>query len=201
MIEQKTPVWKTVPFLTVGLCIGSCTYSPATDSQKLSTQNLHSAEALIDAFYSFDSAEIKPFLFSAESSTPAIIFYQGWADGGNYKVIDRQPCKAESNTVISCSITVEDDPVLALNIDFNVTDTFTVTFSGTEIILVETSSNDKQIYHDAFNWVTKEMPEVMSGPCKGFFNGGPTPEDCARAITEGYRKFAESNAYPQRQGN
>ena len=201
IIEQQKKVWKAIPVLTLGLIVGACTDSPDADSQELSSQNLNSAEALIDAFYSFDPAKLKPLLTSAEVSVPAITFYQGWAEGGNYKIVERQPCKAESADVINCSITVEDDPVLALNIDFNVTDTFTITFSGTEIVSVETNSNDQQIYYDAFDWVTKEMPEVMGGPCQGFFDGGPTPGDCARAMTEGYRRFAASDAYPHPQGN
>ena len=199
MTERQTNAWKAIQLLALGLFIGSCTHSPAADSQKLLRQNLQSAEALIDAFYSFDPAELKPFLSSAEGSAPVITYYQGWADGGNYKIVERQSCKADSAIVISCAITVEDDPVLALNIDFNVTDTFSITFSGAEIVSVETNSNDQQIYYDAFNWVTKEMPEVMSGPCQGFFNGGPTPGDCARAMTDGYRRFAASDAYPHRQ--
>ncbi len=203
MTVQKTDVLKTIPVLSLGILMGSCTASQAIPSQTPNSQigldqNLRSAEALIDAFYTFSPVELKSFLSSAEGSTAKITYYQGWAEGGNYKIVDRQPCKAESSTVISCAITVQDDPVLALNINFNVTDTFTVTFNGTEITSVDTSSNDQQIYYDAFNWVTKNMPEVMSGPCQGFFNGGPTPGDCARAMTQGYRKFAASDAYPQR---
>lgn len=187
MIERKLNTLKAIPVLALGVLVGACTGSQATNSQ-----NLRSAESLIDAFYTFNPAELNTFLSSAGESAPELTYYQGWAEGGNYKIVDRQPCKAESATVISCAITVQDDPVLALNIDFNVTDTFTVTFNGTEITSVETSSNDQQIYYDAFNWVSKNMPEVMSGPCEGFFNGGPTPGDCARAMTQGYRRFAAS---------
>lgn len=183
--------------LAIVFTIGSCTSSSTTDAERLRDHNLQTAEAFIDAFYSFDPAELEPFFSTAKASAPKLLFYQGWADGGNYKIIDRKPCEAESSASISCAITVEDDPVLALGIDFKVTDTFTITFAGPEIDSVETKSNDQQIYYDAFDWVGKEMPEVMSGPCQGFFDGGPTPGDCARAMTEGYRRFAESDAYPQ----
>ena len=159
--------------------------------------NLQSAEALIDAFYSFDSDQLKPLLVTAQSSVPALMFYQGWAEGGNYKVISRAPCHAQSVDRVSCAITVEDDPVLALEIDFNVTDTFVITFRNQTIVAVETSSNDKPVYHQAFKWVAEQMPEVMSGPCQGFFDGGPTPADCARSITAGFRKFAARPAYSQ----
>lgn len=164
----------------------------------LRDQNLRSAEALIDAFYSFDPNKLRPLLAAAEGSAPKLMFYQGWAEGANYRIVDRRPCGAEPTGTIGCAITVEDDPVLALNTGINVTDTFALTFSGDQIVAVDTSSNDQQIYYDAFNWVVDEMPEVMSGPCQGFFNGGPTPLECARAMTEGYRKFAASDAYPGR---
>jgi hypothetical protein len=128
-----------------------------------------------------------------------MLYYQGWAEGGNYKIVERRLCEAASSDVVRCAITVQDDPVLALDIDFHVTDTFTIGFEDGRIVSVENSSNDKQIYYDAFDWVTREMPEVMTGPCQGFFDGGPTPGDCARAMTEGYRRFAASDAYPRSQ--
>lgn len=188
-----------IPILALVLSVNSCTSSSTTNSELLRGRNLQRAEAFIDAFYTFDRAELEPFFSTAAGSAPKLTFYQGWAEGGNYEIMDRRPCEAESPTKISCAITVEDDPVLALGIDFKVTDTFTITFVGTEIRSVETNSNDQQIYYDAFDWVTKEMPEVMSGPCQGFFDGGPTPGECARAMTEGYRRFAESDAYPRQQ--
>lgn len=192
-----------IPLLALVFFLNSCASSSTTNSETLRDQNLRRAEAFIDAFYTFNDGELASFLSNAAGSAPKLAFYQGWAEGGNYRIINRRPCEAQSPTTISCAITVEDDPVLALGIDFKVTDTFTITFTGTEtgteISSVETSSNDQQIYYDAFDWVTKEMPEVMSGPCQGFFDGGPTPGDCARAMAEGYRRFAASDAYPQQQ--
>ena len=103
---------------------------------------------------------------------------------------------SEAPETVVCPITVEDDPVLALNLDFKVTDTFTITFDGTTISNVDTSSNDKPVYYQASAWVRENLPEIMEGPCEGFFAGGPTPQDCARAMTDGYRKFAESDDFP-----
>ena len=80
--------------------------------------------------------------------------------------------------------------MLALGIDFNVTDTFKISFADGEITSVETSSDDLQIYHDAREWVMKELPELIEQPCQGFFDDGQTPGDCVRAMTEGYRRFA-----------
>lgn len=154
------------------------------------------AEAFIDAFYSFDAGELSPFLIYAGESAASIIYYQGWAEGGNYRIVDRGPCtRSEPGTVV-CPITVEDDPVKALGTGFNVTDTFTLTFDRGRIFAVETSSNDQPIYYEALEWVRANMPEVMEGPCQGFFEGGPTPRACARAMAEGYGQFAASDDFP-----
>ena len=189
---------KSAKLLLVAGCLGACAESPDPQPQAAPAGNLATAEALIDAFYSFQPEMLESFLVhpQARASAPALMFYQGWAEGGNYKVIQRTPCTAVSENVVQCAITVEDDPVLALKTNFNVTDTFTITFDAGQVVKVETDSNDQPIYYQAFDWVVKEMPEVMDGPCKGFFDGGPTPGDCARAMTEGYRRFAASEEYP-----
>lgn len=169
----------------------------AASTAALGQDRLAQAEAFIDAFYSFDRATLAPMLESAADSAPVLLYYQGWAEGGNYRIIERKPCVVAESDTVSCAIMVEDDPVLALGIDFKVTDTFTFSFEGARIVAVETNSNDQQIYYDAFAWVTSEMPEVMTGPCQGFFADGPTPQACARAMTEGYRRFAAINSQGQ----
>jgi hypothetical protein len=115
--------------------------------------------------------------------------HQGWAEGGNYKVLQRLPCQLEFSLIILCSITVQKDPVQALKTNFNVTDTFHLTFGKGHIISIDTSSNDQPIYFEAKKWVETDMPEVMSGPCDKTAN---TPGDCARAITKGYKRFYAS---------
>ena len=154
-------------------------------------QRLIIAETFIDAFYSFAPDLLQVVLSSAEDSMPSILFYQGWAEGGNYEVVQRPPCYLENDETVSCSITVKDDLMQALGIDFNVTDTFRLAFSGDHIISVTTSSNDLPIFYDAQEWVKENRPELIAGPCRGFFDGGPTPGDCVRAMVQGYREFAE----------
>lgn len=154
------------------------------------------AEAMIDAFYSFDPEQLAAFLAAAPGSRANLLYYQGWAEGGHYEIVQRSPCRWTSEGTIACPITVRDDPVLALGTGFNVTDTFHITFDDGEIVAVETTSNDQPIYYQAREWVMREMPEVMDGPCKGYYDGGTTPADCARAMTEGYRRFAESDEFP-----
>ena len=174
-----------------------CNKSENTTADLNHAQYILSAEAFIDAFYSFDSSSLKSFLTFAEESAPSIVYYQGWAEGGNYEIVNRRPCEVKASNIISCAITVADDPMLALGIDFNVTDTFEISFVNSEIKSVETSSDDLQVYYDAAEWVRRELPELVENPCQGFFDGGPTPGDCARAMAEGYRRFAASDDFPE----
>ena len=46
-------------------------------------QNRQTAESFIDAFYSFDSVALNGFLNDADESATKILYYQGWAEGGN----------------------------------------------------------------------------------------------------------------------
>ena len=177
--------------------VSSCSNSENTTADLDHAEHILSAEAFIDAFYSFDSGNLKSFLTFAEESAPSILYYQGWAEGGNYEIVNRRPCEVKASNIISCSITVADDPMLALGIDFYVTDTFEISFENSEIKSVETSSDDLQVYYDAAEWVKRELPELVDIPCQGFFDGGPTPGDCARAMAEGYKRFAASDDFPE----
>lgn len=167
--------------------------SSKSDDLSLQTRNKQTAEAFIDAFYSFDATRLGGLLAEAGDSATSMLYYQGWAEGGNYKVLERGACEAESAELFRCAITVQDDPVVALNTGFNVTDTFALTFSGTDIVSIDTSSNDQPIYYEAREWVEANMPELVAGPCKGRgesdYVGETTPGDCARAMTKGYQMF------------
>ena len=157
---------------------------PGTDAR------LAAAEALIDAFYSFDRGRLALALAHAPKSAPVILFYQGWAQGGNYQVLDRRPCRFVSADKASCDIKVRDDLVPALEIGFDVTDTFHLTFADGRIVSVVTSSNDPPVFKEALEWIGKEHPEVLEGPCEGFFNGGPTPQACVREVVRRFAEFA-----------
>lgn len=179
--------------ILASVALPGCGPDPAGDTQELAA-NLSQAEGMIDAFYSFEPDKLRPYLIQAGEAQAAILYYQGWAEGGNYKVLERAPCEPVSADTIDCAITVQDDPVLALQTGFNVTDTFTLTFADGNIVNVETSSNDQPIYYEARAWVRENMPEVVSGPCKDAYQGGTTPGDCARAMTEGYKKFMDARS-------
>jgi len=154
------------------------------------------AESFIDAFYSFDPAQLAPLMASAQESKPRLLYYQGWAEGGNYIVLERASCFMEEENKVACPVTVQDDPVVALNTGFNVTDTFHLTFEGEKLVAVDTSSNDQPIYYEARKWVEANMPEVMSGPCKNRNSEDATPGDCARAMTKGYAAFYKAVVAP-----
>jgi hypothetical protein len=190
---------KNTTILPVILCALVFIVSACSESNDLQNgkETLAKAESFIDAFYSFDPVELRTFLLEAEGSAPSIIYYQGWAKGGNYKLLNRKPCERSNLSSVKCSITVEDDPILALGIDFKVTDTFHISFSNGEISAVKASSDDPQIYYDAESWVRANLSNLIEVPCRGFFDGGPTPGDCARAMAEGYAQFAASDDFPE----
>ena len=181
-----------ISLLTLAACFDSVETAAQPDNQ----ENIFAAEGFIDAFYSFDSTELKSALSSAEESIPSIVYYQGWAEGGNYEVVNREQCKVKSVDLISCSITVKDDLIGALGVGFDVTDTFEISFSDGRINSVTHSSNDPQVYFDADNWVRRQRPELILEPCRGFFDGGPTPGKCVQAMLQGYIEFAASDDFP-----
>ncbi|WP_285762843.1 hypothetical protein [Biformimicrobium ophioploci] len=184
--------------LMLGVHVSACTESSGSKYIASDQSLLEKSEGFIDAFYSFDSGRLEEHLLSDDESAAAMLYYQGWAEGGNYKVLHRKPCEVAEPNLIECSITVEDDPILALGIDFKVTDTFHISFAAGEISSIKTSSNDPQIYYQARDWVKLNHPDLIEIPCKKLFNGGPTPGECARAMTEGYAKFAASADFPER---
>lgn len=161
----------------------------AWSARVFAATDISTAEDMIDAFYSFDANRLQTTLTNAEDSAPSILFYQGWAEGGHYEIIERMPCVEKDAELISCSITVKDDLVVALKTGFYVTDTFSISFADGKIVGVETSSNDSQEYYDARDWVRENRPELIEEPCRGYFDGGPTPGKCVQAMLLGYKEF------------
>ena len=154
------------------------------------------AERLIDAFYSFDPVRLRAALSDAPASQPQIMYYQGWAEGGHYAVLTRKPCRLTGRDEASCEITVRDDLIDALGTGYWVTDTFHLTFRGGRIAKVRTSSNDPPEFDAALNWLKRERPGIMTGPCRGFFAGGPTPHDCVKAVVGGFAAYRKAKSPP-----
>ncbi|MFN3619547.1 hypothetical protein [Sphingorhabdus sp.] len=150
------------------------------------------AERLIDAFYSYDPRQLLAALADAPASQPQLLFYQGWADAGNYAIIDRAPCQFVDESEIVCAITVRDDLIAALGTGYWVTDKFHLTIRDGRIVEVRNSSNDPPEFDLALNWLRQRRPDIMGGPCRGFFAGGSTPKECVRAVVEGFKEYRAS---------
>ena len=150
---------------------------------------LDTAEAFIDAFYSFDQDRLRTAMADAPGSMPDIVYYQGWAEGGNYVVLQRMPCRFDKPHEVSCAITVKDDLVPALGTGYNVTDVFHFAFRNGRIVKVWNSSNDPPEFKQAMTWLRRERPKIFKGPCRGIWEDGPTPQDCIRAIVKGIEEF------------
>ena len=153
------------------------------------TANKIIANQFIDAFYSFNRDSLAIVLSDAAGSQPEILYYQKWAECGNYKVINRPDCIILNDSLVLCPVTVKDDLIGALKIDFNVTDTLHITIHEGRIRSVTTSSNDPELYRKAEEWVKKKRPELIEIRCKGIWEGGPTPCDCVKAYVKGFTEF------------
>ena len=195
MFGNQLSLWRAIPF--AALAAGSTLLHAATNQ---ADTNLALSEQFVDAFYSFDPQALGPLLAAAGESQQEIVFYQGWAQGGNYVVVKREPCAKLTKDTISCSITVEDDLVLALGIDFDVTDTFTISFESGEIKAVATSSNDPEIYHNARNWTWANRSELVEPYCPGTEQEEANPHKCVRGMLQGYIEYARLNELTPREG-
>lgn len=180
-----------LPAIIMLLGLGGCSTTPPLQPASANA-SLIAAEKLIDAYYSFDPSPLRTALADAPDSQPQLLFYQGWAEGGNYAILARQPCQFVSESEITCAITVRDDLIAALGTGFWVTDKFHLTMRKGRIVAVRNSSNDPPEFDLALDWIRREQPEIMTGPCRGFFAGGPTPGDCVRAVVEGFKAFREA---------
>ena len=190
---SNRPAYQISRILISGCCLSALMgCSRELDPEATLAMQLQKAESMIDAFYSFEAERLRPILVKAGEAQAKLLDYQGWAEGGNYLVMERAPCILAESNKIDCAVTVQDDPVMALETGFNVTDTFHLSFEGEDIVGVQTSSNDQPIYFEARQWVEENMPGVMSGPCRREHGLRVTPGDCARAITDGYVRFLQA---------
>jgi len=173
--------------------------SHATAEENNGQKNLQLAEQYIDAFYSFNPKLLNPLLTQAGESQKKMLFYQGWAKDGNYIIKQRHPCKFGEGNEVLCSIRVQDDLVLALGIDFDVTDTFHIYFTKNAISQIKTSTDDPKLYHDAYNWVMENRGEQVKPACKGSMDVKPSPSKCVKLMLLGYQEYARVKGLKPRQ--
>ena len=163
-------------FLTLLACLPICA----------SADPLVTAEAFIDAFYSWDRQTLENTLTSDTLGAEQVTYYQGWAKGGNYAIQNRRPC-AWAEEEIQCPITVTDD--FGKTLGYTATDTFHLTIQDSKVASVRFTADDPPIFSELQAWMMAERPEIFAGPCKDFFAGGTTPGDCARAVANAAREF------------
>lgn len=173
------------------LLVCGCKSPSQSDNSINQVSNIVVANEFIDAFYSFNRDTLASILSNAKESKPSILYYQKWAECGNYEIIKRHSVIEKNDSLVICPITVKDNLIGALNIDFNVTDTFHLTIINRQILTVQTSSNDPALYYEAKEWVRKNRPELIENPCEGIWEGGPTPCECVKAMVEGFSEFID----------
>ena len=177
----------TALILTLIGCDQAATKPPSPGD----VHELVAAEAVIDAFYSWDPAELKAALSVAAKVAPdqvdRTLYYQAWAQAGNYAIQTRRPCEYMPDDVIACAITVTDDIGGALG--YVATDTFLLTVLEHQIVGIDSTADDPLVLQEVFDWVVETRPEVMSGPCKDLFAGGTTPAKCVREVVRAAQDY------------
>lgn len=151
--------------------------------------NVVIANKFVDAFYSFNKDTLESILAFAKESQPGILYYQKWAECGNYEIVERGDLIEKNDSLILVPVTVKDDLMAALHINFNVTDTFHLSIQHGKIRSVQTSSNDPDTYYEAKEWVKQNRPEFIEKTCEGIWEDGPTPCECILGMIRGFTEF------------
>ena len=167
----------------------SCNNNSNQHTQISHRTNIDIGNEFIDAFYAFNRDSLQYILSDATESQPKILYYQKWAECANYKIVNRSQYVEKNDSTIIFPITVKDDLMAALKIDFNVTDSFHISIKNGIIRSVKTSSNDINTYYQAKEWVNKNRPELVEKPCEGIWEGGPTPCECVLGMIKGFTEF------------
>jgi len=171
------------------LLLVSCKNNSNNNTEANQRTNMDIGNDFIDAFYSFNRDSLQTILTDAQASQPEILYYQKWAECANYKIVNRAHYSEKNDSILSFPITVKDDLMAALQIDFNVTDTFHILTRNGKIRSVKTSSNDLDVYYKAKEWVNKNRPELVEKACEGIWGGGPTPCECVQGMVKGFAEF------------
>ncbi|EAR12619.1 hypothetical protein PI23P_08335 [Polaribacter irgensii 23-P] len=179
---------KKIFYLSILIFLG-CKNQTNSKIDVYQNDNIVIANQFIDAFYSFNEDSLKLSLSYAEKSHPSILYYQKWAECGNYEVLNRADCEIKNDSLVICPVTVKDDLMSALELDLNVTDTFHIIIKDKKIRSVKTSSNDPVVYYKAKDWIKQNRPELIEKPCEDAWEGGPTPCECIKATIQGLAEF------------
>ncbi|MFM8912060.1 MAG: hypothetical protein ACKOE6_03935 [Flammeovirgaceae bacterium] len=187
----------TLIICVLGLLTG-CKNKADNRAQAGQRTNTDIANDFIDAFYSFNRDSLQVILTDAPAAQPEILYYQKWAECAHYQVLNRAHYFEKNDSTVLFPVTVKDDLMAALQIDFNVTDTFHITIQNKRITQVATSSNDPEVYHQAKEWVNQNRPDLVKKACEGIWQGGPTPCECAQGVLKGFSEFVRDKELSRR---
>lgn len=174
------------------VALGACKNNTKNETNSTIHRDSLTGVQFVNAFYSFNRDSLAALLSHAKSSYPEILYYQKWAECANYKILNRHVVIKKNDSTLLIPVTVKDDLMGSLEINFNVTDTFHVTVRNEKIVAVTTSSNDVQTYWDAKEWVKQNRPAYIDKACEGVWQGGPTPCECVLGMMKGFREFVKS---------
>lgn len=162
-------------------------FATSEGADQIVSADLIAAETFIDAFYSWDEQALATSVSQASKDAPQVLYYQAWAEAGNYAIQTRRPCARAVDGRIECPITVTDDLGGALG--YVATDTFHLDIQAGQIVGVEFTADDPPVFQAVFDWMSEDRPAVFTGPCKDMFTGGPTPAECVRAVVQGAQDY------------
>lgn len=176
-----------VALWVIGFLITSTLSLNGCSSNRYPNPNLLLAEGFIDAFYSWSPNALSNALAKAPDDRNRTLYYQAWAEAGDYQIQTRRLCVTTSSAEAECAITVTDDIGAALG--YIATDTFKLTFASNNLVGVRFTSDDPPVLQALFGWLKVQRPEVFNGPCKDLFDGGTTPGACIRAVVQGAKDY------------
>jgi hypothetical protein len=188
-IKKQNLIMRTALAISVLFLLLSCNNNSNENTELSQLTNMDIGNEFIDAFYSFSRDSLQSILKDAKESQPEILYYQKWAECANYKIVNRAQYVEKNDSTIIFPITVKDDLMAALKINFNVTDSFHILIKNRKIRAVKTSSNDAADYYKAKEWVNQHRPELVKKACEGIWEGVPTPCECVQGMVKGFTEF------------
>ena len=96
---------KELFYIAILLAVG-CKNGTKSEVSVSNDNTIAIANQFIDAFYSFNKDTLKRTLSNAEESQPGILYYQKWAECGNYEILKRFNCEEKNDTLVICPIMV-----------------------------------------------------------------------------------------------
>lgn len=178
--------------LVLAAATAGCTNAVQNQPSARGSSPTDIAEAALDAFYSWD-AESLAAMISTPQDRDRLVYYQGWAQGADYQVQTRRPCRLTpdaSQAVVTCAVTVTDN--FGKTLGYIATDTFTFTVREAMISTVWFEGDDPPVFAQLLESIQQNQPEILTGPCKDMFAGGTTPGACAQAVVGAAEAFAKT---------